>query len=96
MAFTKDELIARGHHAQQLLSDPILSEAFEMVESEVMRLWRTSDAGATGDRERLWLSMTLLEGVKRSIFNVAQTGKKVEADIATLLKPVDAINPPLS
>lgn len=92
MTTDKAQLIARGKHAEQLLGDPLLHDAFVQVEAEIMRVWRDTDAGQVHDRERLWLSLQLLSGVQRALFNVVQTGKAADAEIAALLRPLDAIH----
>lgn len=90
----KAELIARGHHAQQLLADPLLNEALTSMEGEIMRLWRSSEPGETSNRERLWIAVTLLGGLKQSLQNMVMSGTLAEADLRRIFAPLDVVNRP--
>lgn len=89
MDLDRTKLVQRGERAQAILSDPIVVEAFAHMEAEILRYWRNSDGGDTGNRERLWLSLKLLDGVKNYFQNVVMAGRVAEHQITEFLKPID-------
>ena len=50
---TEDEAIARGIHAQQILDDPLVVEAFAGLEAEYIAQWRRAESPDA--RETMWL-----------------------------------------
>lgn len=77
--------ILRGRDALALMQHPLLVEAFEAVESEVMTQWKNSPARDEAGREKLWLSLKLLHRVRSQLENVVQTGQVAEATLAQRL-----------
>jgi len=71
---TQDEEIRRGHEADRLLSDPLLSEAFQLTETAIVdALKRAPVADAT--QHELVLSLQILSRIKGHLLTAAQTGK---------------------
>ena len=77
--------IIRGRDAQALIQHPLLVEAFEAVESEVMHQWKNSPARDEAGREKLWLSLKLLQKVRSQLESVIQTGQVAEVTLAQRL-----------
>ena len=77
--------IIRGRDAQALIQHPLLVEAFEAVESEVMELWKLSPERDRDGREKLWLSLKLLQKVRSQLESVIQTGQVAEVTLAQRL-----------
>lgn len=75
---TTDEEIRRGNQAKQLLEHPLLIEAFSLIESEIIDAWKTSPQRDAEGREKLHLTLCLLEKLKAQIAEVVTTGKIAE------------------
>lgn len=65
----------RAAHAERLLKDPLLQEAFEKLNTEFMRTWRQTDVNDTGARERIYNLCTALDTLKQQIASVVVDGK---------------------
>ena len=74
--------IRRGEHAAQLLNDELLQEAFAFTEQELTRQWQNSPARDHEGREKLWLSLKLLQRVHGHLSSVLETGKFAKASLA--------------
>lgn len=72
----------RGEEARQLLEHPLLIEAFEVIEKEVTEQWQTSPARDVEGREKLWLSLKLLQRVRKQLEHVIETGQVAKATLA--------------
>lgn len=78
-----DELdVRRGEEARQLLEHPLLADAFDAIEADVMRQWQDSPARDVDGREKLWLTLKLLGRVKGQLESVVETGKVAQATLA--------------
>ena len=51
---TPQEQLNRAEHAKRLLEDPILSEALDIIEKEVIAQWEAVPVRDTEGREELW------------------------------------------
>ena len=65
----------RAAHAERLLKDPLLQEAFETLNTEFMRTWRQTDVNDTEARERIYNLCTALDTLKQQIASVVVDGK---------------------
>ena len=74
--------IRRGEHAASLLNDELLSEAFAYVAQELTEQWQNSPARDQSGREKLWLSLKLLQKVHGHLSSVLETGKFAKATLA--------------
>ena len=70
---TLEQESRRGEQARRLLEDPLLQEAFGMVESALREAWATSADEATAERERLWLMLKLLGRVRAYMVDALET-----------------------
>lgn len=78
---TPEQEIARGHQAQALLDDPLLSEAFTVIEQEILTVWKASPARDEAGREKLWLMQQMLRRVKTHLESVVQSGTLAKATV---------------
>lgn len=74
--------IQRGKDAEYLLQHPLLVEAFEVIEKEVTEQWQNSPARDVEGREKLWLSLKLLNRLQAQIKSVVETGQVAQATLA--------------
>lgn len=65
----------RAAHAERLLKDPLLQEAFETLNTQFMRTWRQTDVNDTEARERIYNLCTALDTLKQQIASVVVDGK---------------------
>lgn len=70
-----DDEIRAGREAAQLLENPILSSAFEKVESDLINAMKVCVIGDRDTQHELILCLQLLGRVRREIQTVAETGK---------------------
>lgn len=80
---TDDEKIRRGERAHALMTDPLMVEAYEAVETALIDRWRACPDQA--ERERIWLSQALLRKLWGHLEHVVATGKIAEKDLDDLL-----------
>lgn len=74
--------IQRGERAEQILNDPIFVEAFEETKQELVSQWENSPARDVEGREKLWLSLKLLQKVHGQLSSVMETGQLAKASLA--------------
>jgi hypothetical protein len=74
--------IRRGKEAERLLTEPLLLEAFEVIEKEFTEAWKSSPAKDPAGRENIWLSLKLLHRVKLHLESVAVTGQMAKKSLA--------------
>lgn len=74
--------IARGERAKQLLEDPLLSEAFALIELEYLKAWQNSPARDVEGREALFLSIKNLEKVRGHLSQVMDSGTLAKLSLA--------------
>jgi hypothetical protein len=79
---TLEQESRRGEQARRLLEDPLLQEAFAMVEAALRDAWAATVDDATSERERLWLTLKLLGRVRAFLTEVVETGKLADVQIA--------------
>lgn len=75
------KLRERGAHAEALVRDETLSEAFVEVEAAYMGAWRSSDPFDVEARERAHLAVTLLAHLKGQLINFVREGEVAKAKI---------------
>jgi hypothetical protein len=76
----------RGTQAEHLINHPLMKEAFDLYEAEIMKRWRDTGTGEsdTFKRERLWQAINLLGKVKEHLFHVVENGKLAKHHLAQL------------
>jgi hypothetical protein len=76
------EQIRRGADATRLMAEPLLQEAFALLERGWMDQMRTVDVNATDKQRNLIVMLQLLGKVKQHIEQTALTGRFAEEEAA--------------
>ena len=66
---------ARGTHADRLLRDDLLTEAFDTLERVYVEQWAGSPVRDAEARERIWAHLQALRQVRTHLRTVAETGE---------------------
>ena len=77
-----EQEVQRGQDAKRLLEEPLLQEAFEVIEQEIMEKWKTAPARDVDGREKLWMMLHLLGRVRSHLESVMASGHLAEATLA--------------
>lgn len=72
---TQDEEIRRGHEAERLMNEPLLVEAFELVEAGLVDGMKRVAIGDNKTQHELVLMLQLLAKVRGHLKTTADTGK---------------------
>ena len=64
----------RVSRAKNLLSDPLLNEAFDVLRKDLMNRWDSSGSTELEARESIWLAMRLLDRIHAHISSIVETG----------------------
>lgn len=83
-ALSEEQRKARAAHAEALMADPLLNEAFDAVEAIYIEHWRTTRSDQSAERERLWDAITMLRIVKEHLSAFAIEGALLERDVHAL------------
>lgn len=76
----------RGTHAERLLADELLSEAFAKIEQSYMDAWKATGARDTDARERLWQAFQIVGKVKTHLQTIAADGALARRDLEEIEK----------
>ena len=68
----------RARRAQSLLNDPLIVEAFETLEKDLLDTWKQSGTGDKETRGSLWLAMRLLDRLRIHLQSILETGQMAE------------------
>lgn len=74
--------IQRGERAALLLQDELIVGAFETIEKELTEQWQNSPVRDVEGREKLWLSLKLLQKVHGHLTSVVETGQIAKLTLA--------------
>lgn len=72
----------RGQRAKELLENPLLVEAFEVIEQEIQKAWEDSPARDAEGREKLYQMLMISRKVKRHVESVVHTGEMARRTLA--------------
>jgi hypothetical protein len=78
--------IARGERARAILDDPLVAEAFSVLERECIDEWRRAPARDMEGRERLWTMLRLVEKLRAHFTSLIEAGRLADSRIADLDK----------
>jgi hypothetical protein len=76
--------VGRQAQAQALLDNPLLQEAFTLLETAYVKAWKETLARDDDGRERLWQAVQVVGKVRDHITNVFNTGKIAQRDLQEL------------
>lgn len=65
----------RGAHAERLLSDSLLQEAFQKLEERIIEMWRDAPIRDTEGQQLLLVRMRTLDEIRKHIETIAKTGR---------------------
>ena len=71
----------KGARAKALLEDPVLVEAFEGFEAELMTVWAATRTADTEARERVWMAIRVLRKVKGALETMIADGTLAKREI---------------
>jgi len=71
----------RGAKAEALLRNPMLQEAFQMLEEKYLDAWKNSPVKAQDDREKLFQMYQNLKAVQGHLEEVVNTGNLAKAQL---------------
>lgn len=72
---TSEDRIIRGKNADQLLSNPLMDDAFTSIEAEIVNDWKQSGGLSSADREAMFLKLSVLSEVKAKLESFITDGK---------------------
>lgn len=78
--------INRGAHAERLMKDELLSEAFDSLEAEYLKAWKVTRYNDTDGRERLWQAIQVVGKVRTHLTSVANDGKLAQRELDDIAK----------
>ncbi len=76
----------RGHHAEQLLNNSLLQDAFSYLETEYLKAWRSTKVRETDSRERLWQAIQILGIIQEHLKHHVTNGRIAAEDLRRLSK----------
>ena len=76
-----EEKVTRASHAEQLMRDDLLTEAFEKIEAAYVNAWKASRVGDKEAREFAYSMVSAVALVRRQLVGVIQEGQLAVADI---------------
>ena len=84
MTDAAEQAIRRGNRAEQILTDPLVVEAFTMLRAEYIRGIESSKPDQPELRERLYAHLTTLNSVAGHLRAVMEHGKLNKAQVNEL------------
>ena len=79
----------RAAHAQDLLNNELLTEAFQTLEDSYTSAWRSSTVDQAGAREKLFLAINIVGKVRDHLTTVVQNGKLAQAELKQLIETAE-------
>ena len=64
----------KERRARELVNDPLLKEAFDVLKEDLMNRWNHSGSTDLQARESIWLAMRLLDRIHGHINSIVETG----------------------
>jgi hypothetical protein len=72
---TPEQEARRGDQAKRILEDEIYREAYDTIRKEIFDQWQSSPARDAEGREKLWLTLKILDRVNTHFVSVMESGK---------------------
>lgn len=66
---------ALGEHAQRLIDDPVLAQAFDDVRDAAVTAWTQTKADDVQAREVAWLTVKVIDRVRGELQGMVDSGK---------------------
>ena len=74
----------KGVRAQELLSNTLLQEAFQYLETQYLQAWRSTKVRETESREKLWQAIQILGIIQEHLKLFVTNGRIAAADLNRL------------
>ena len=81
-----EDQIIKGNDAQHLLDNPILKEAFEIIESHLEDRALSTKTTDIKECQDVIRAMQILTGVKKAIYSFVEEGKFKQAELNAITK----------
>jgi hypothetical protein len=75
---------ALGREASDLLNSKMFSDVMDSYEKALVEQWKLSPARDTEGREKLWLAVQALHGVRNALAAMIEDGKIAEIELKKL------------
>ncbi len=89
---TPAELKIRGEKASQLLSDRLLQDSLDAIESEILQTWEACPVRDAEGREELWRLYKTAKKFRGVLMGAVESGKVVlgrERELSPFMKAVE-------
>lgn len=77
-----EEEVRQGERARAILEDPIVVEAFAELETRCLNDWRSSAAGDIAQRERMFLTIGVIQALREDFSSLITTGRLARRSLA--------------
>jgi hypothetical protein len=77
---TQEERLRRAEESHELLTNPILADAFVSLEDQVIRQWKESSPLDSAARELAWRRYEAITALRAELKSWVDDGKWVSAD----------------
>jgi len=74
----------KGVRAQELLSNTLLQETFQYLETQYLQAWRSTKVRETETREKLWQAIQILGIIQEHLKLFVTNGRIAAADLNRL------------
>ena len=78
---TKDEELRRAHAAQRIMEDPLVIEAFAVLEQSAIDTLKSGENLLPEDLARLWITLRLTGKIKAWFGGVIASGAMAEMEL---------------
>lgn len=76
----------RGERAERILAEPLVKEAFEKIEAEIIEAWKNSAADDERGRENAFLLQRLLRNFREHFEQWVRTGEAAKRELLEIEK----------
>ena len=76
----------RAAHANDLLGNELLAEAYDKIESDLVTAWVNSEPRDSDGRERVWNAVQANRKHKRFLQNIIDDGKIAQVELDRLIQ----------
>jgi hypothetical protein len=87
--FKLGEAAAKAIHAQDLLDNELLTEAFKGLEDNYTAAWRATTIDDVGAREKLFLAINIVGKVRDHLTAIVTNGKLAQAELKELAQTAE-------
>jgi hypothetical protein len=84
-----DQAAAKALHAQELLDNELLNEAFDGLENTYTTAWRATTIDDVAAREKLFLAINIVGKVRDHLAAIVANGKLAQAELKELAQTAE-------